>query len=69
MRLTNLAGQSQHLYDDVYCHRGDMENHIKEQHLGLFADRTSCHDFLANQFRVLLSAVAKAVTASIPFVE
>ena len=26
--------------------------------MGLFADRTSCHDFLANQFRVLLSAAA-----------
>ena len=35
-----------------------MENRIKEQQLGLFADRTSCHDFLANQFRVLLSAAA-----------
>ena len=56
--VTNLAGQSQHLYDDVYCQRGDMENRIKEQQLGLFADRTSCHDFVANQFRVLLSAAA-----------
>lgn len=35
-----------------------MENRIKEQQLGLFADRTSCHRFLANQFRVLLSASA-----------
>ena len=26
--------------------------------MGLFADRTSCHDFVANQFRVLLSAAA-----------
>ena len=33
-------------------------NRIKEQQLGLFADRTSCHDFVANQFRVLLSAAA-----------
>jgi len=56
--VTNLAGQSQHLYDEVYCQRGDMENRIKEQQLGLFADRTSCHDFAANQFRVLLSAAA-----------
>jgi len=56
--VTNLAGQSQQLYDDVYCQRGDMENRIKEQQLGLFADRTSCHDFVANQFRVLLSAAA-----------
>ena len=56
--VTNLVGQSQQLYDDVYCQRGDMENRIKEQQLGLFADRTSCHDFVANQFRVLLSAAA-----------
>jgi hypothetical protein len=34
------------------------ENRIKEQQSGLFADRTSCHDFVANQFRVLLSAAA-----------
>jgi hypothetical protein len=56
--VTNLAGAPQALYDDIYCQRGDMENRIKEQQLGLFADRTSCHDFEANQFRVLLSAAA-----------
>jgi hypothetical protein len=36
----------------------EAENRIKEQQLGLFADRTSCHEFAANQFRVLLSAAA-----------
>ena len=56
--VTSLPGQPQPLYDDLYCQRGDAENRIKEQQLGLFADRTSCHDFLANQFRVLLSAAA-----------
>ena len=56
--VTNLSGESQALYDDLYCHRGEAENRIKEQQLGLFADRTSCHDFVANQFRVLLSAAA-----------
>jgi hypothetical protein len=54
--VTTLTGDAQGLYDDVYCQRGDAENRIKEQQLGLFADRTSCHAFLANQFRVLLSA-------------
>jgi Transposase DDE domain group 1 len=29
------------LYEDFYCVRGDMENRIKEQQLGLFADGTS----------------------------
>jgi hypothetical protein len=56
--VTNLAGEPQELYDKLYCQRGDAENRIKEQQLGLFADRTSCHDFVANQFRVLLSAAA-----------
>lgn len=56
--VTNLTGEPKHLYDDIYCQRGDMENRIKEQQLHLFADRTSCHYFLANQFRVFLSAAA-----------
>jgi hypothetical protein len=56
--VTSLGGEAQTLYDELYCKRGDAENRIKEQQLGLFADRTSCHDFLANQFRVLLSAAA-----------
>jgi hypothetical protein len=56
--VTSLPGQAQGLYDKLYCLRGDAENRIKEQQLGLFADRTSCHAFMANQFRVLLSAAA-----------
>jgi hypothetical protein len=56
--VTSLQGPPQELYEDVYCQRGEMENRIKEQQLHLFADRTSCHEFLANQFRVLLSAAA-----------
>lgn len=56
--VTNLMKAPQYLYDRIYCQRSDMENRIKEQQLHLFSDRTSCHDFLANQFRVLLSAAA-----------
>ena len=56
--VTNVPGDPQELYEDVYCQRGEMENRIKEQQLGLFADRTSCHKFLANQFRLLLSSAA-----------
>ena len=52
------AGDAQGLYDDLYCRRGDAENRIKGQQLGLFADRTSCHGLGANQFRVLPSAAA-----------
>jgi hypothetical protein len=56
--VTNLPGEPQKLYDELYVIRGDMENRIKEQQLMLFADRTSCHDFQANQFRLLLSTFA-----------
>ncbi len=46
------------LYDQVYCARGEMENRIKEQQLDLFADRTSCHRWWPNQFRLLMSSFA-----------
>ena len=56
--VVNVPGDPRALYEDVYCQRGDMENRIKEQQLDLFAGRTSCHRFLANQFRLLLSSAA-----------
>ena len=56
--VTNLPGAARDLYEQVYCQRGEMENRIKEQQLALFADRTSCHAFAANQFRLLLSSAA-----------
>jgi len=56
--VTSLDTPPQSVYDDGYTPRGDMENRIKEQQLMLFADRTSCHAFLANQFRLLLSSFA-----------
>lgn len=56
--VTNLSGDPQELYDNCYCARGDMENRIKEQQLDLFADRTSCHNWWPNQFRLLLSSLA-----------
>ena len=58
--VTNLdvADDPQGLYDDMYCARGEMENRIKDQQLGLFADRASSSDFHANQLRLLLSGLA-----------
>jgi Transposase DDE domain group 1 len=56
--VTSLQGEAQMLYERIYCARGEMENRIKEQQLGLFADRTSCRKFIANQFRLLLSSLA-----------
>jgi Transposase DDE domain group 1 len=45
-------------YRTMYCMRGEMENRIKEQQMCLFADRTSCTRFIANQFRLMLSSFA-----------
>jgi hypothetical protein len=59
--VTNLphsrAG-AQRLYEKLYCVRGEMENRIKEQQLGLFADRTSTATMRANQLRLYLSSFA-----------
>jgi len=56
--VTNLSASPKHLYENVYCQRGEIENRIKELHHGLEIDRTSCSRFWANQFRVLLTAAA-----------
>ena len=63
--VTNLEGRGQALYDGLYCQRGDMENRIKEQQLDLFADRTSCHDWWPNQFRLILSSLAYVLIEAI----
>ena len=63
--VSNLPGNPRGLYEVLYCGRGEMENRIKEQQLMLFADRTSCHDFLANQFRLLLSAAAYVLVEAV----
>ena len=63
--VTNLDGPPQDLYEKVYCARGEMENRIKEQQLDLFADRTSCHNWWPNQFRVLLSSLAYVLMETI----
>ena len=53
------------LYEDVYCARGEMENRIKEQQLGLFADRTSAATLRANQLRLYYSSVAYVLLAAL----
>ena len=55
--VTNLADAPEAVYA-LYCGRGDMENRLKELQHGLALDRTSCHRFWANQFRVLLTLAA-----------
>ena len=56
--ITNVPQRPQWIYERIYCGRGQTENHIKELHYGLEIDRTSCTKFLANQFRVLMTAAA-----------
>jgi Transposase DDE domain group 1 len=56
--VTNMKQSPQWIYEQVYCPRGDLENRIKELHDGMEIGRTSCTDFWANQFRVLMTAAA-----------
>jgi hypothetical protein len=56
--ITNLKSTPRFVYARIYCERGDVENRIKELQYGLHIDRTSCPSFLANQFRVLMTAAA-----------
>jgi hypothetical protein len=57
--VTNLeGGRAKHLYERLYCARGQAENHIKSWKNHLAADRTSCHTAEANQFRLFLHAGA-----------
>jgi len=56
------------LCEDLYCQRGEMENQIKEQQLGLFADRTSAYKTSAykmrvNQMRLRLASFAYVLIA------
>jgi hypothetical protein len=59
--VTNLPirrASARRLYEKLYCVRGEMENRIKEQQLGLFADRTSTATLRANQLRLYFSSFA-----------
>src|SRR5437870_5182252 len=46
------------LYQQIYCARGQAENDIKDHKLYLKSERTSCHRFAANQFRLFLHSAA-----------
>jgi hypothetical protein len=61
--VTSIAAErieARALYEEHYCARGEMENHIKEQQLALFADRTSTAQLRSNQLRLWFSSVANA---------
>jgi len=56
--VTNMEQMPAGELYEFYCDRGDVENRIKELKDDLASGRTSCHSFLANQFRLILHSAA-----------
>lgn len=56
--LSPAAAEARHLYEQIYCARGEMENRIKECQADLFADRTSAATMRANQLRLWFASMA-----------
>ena len=57
--VTNMEkATAKALFEQIYQPRGQAELYIKEHKLYLRSDKTSCHRFQANQFRVLLHSAA-----------
>ena len=63
--LTAKQAAAQLLYETIYCARGEMENRIKEQQMGLFADRTSTAEFRSNQIRLYFSSIGYCVVEAL----
>jgi hypothetical protein len=63
--LSRNEAEARHLYEKVYCARGEMENRIKECQLDLFADRTSSHTMRANQLRLWFASMAYALITAL----
>lgn len=59
--VTNVSARPKLLYEKIYCSRGAVELMIKEHKRHLQSDRTSCHKFEANQFRLFLHSAAYIV--------
>lgn len=57
--VTSLdQGSAEHIYDTLYCARGQAENLIKLHKSQLSSDRTSCRSANANQMRLILQTAA-----------
>ncbi|WP_420104841.1 IS1380 family transposase, partial [Herbaspirillum huttiense] len=57
--VTSLQdGSAEHIYDTLYCARGQAENLIKRHKSQLASDRTSCRSANANQMRLILHTAA-----------
>ena len=63
--LSRAEHEAHHLYEKVYCARGEMENRIKECQLDLFADRTSAATMRANQLRLWFAAMAYELVCAV----
>jgi hypothetical protein len=63
--LTTREAEGRHLYETIYCARGEMENRIKECQLDLFADRTSTHTMRANQLRLWFASMAYVLLSAL----
>jgi hypothetical protein len=66
--VTNLSRRSwsaRRLYEELYCARGEAENRIKEQQLGLFGTRLSTPTLSGNAVRMAMSAMAYVLTCAL----
>lgn len=65
--VTSLAtGSAEHIYDILYCARGQVENLIKIHKRQLACDRTSRRSPLANQLRLILHTAAYWLVLTVP---
>ncbi len=63
--LRPKEAEARHLYEKIYCARGEMENRIKECQLDLFADRTSANTLRANQLRLWFASMAYVLVSAL----
>ena len=63
--LSPEQAEARHLYEAIYCARGEMENRIKECQLDLFADRTSAATMRANQLRLWFASAAYVLLSAL----
>jgi hypothetical protein len=63
--LPPAEAEARHLYEKIYCARGEMENRIKECQADLFADRTSAATIRANQLRLWFASMAYVLVCAL----
>jgi hypothetical protein len=66
--VTSLAADKivgKELYEKIYCHRGEMENRIKECQLDLLADRASAATMRSNQIRLWFASLAYVLVEAV----